>query len=222
MQQKRLVGKVNDDERERHWDELAAQLRTNRREHGIAPADAQWVRIPFRTWLTCLDRYSTSLDPTHGEALAVGMRESLAMRDALIVSLVAQRGLCDEEMMIGFASRPHDPDNVRRMYRLLEQAFEDEDAVLDLRRCRTGIAMIRTIADQAPNRFRAQPLAFIGYIRWWMGSENGLPAALEALSVDHSCTLASIVRTAYEHDIHPANARRRAAAQPGGHRATGS
>ena len=189
------------------WAATRRQLKDMRMERGIAAADALWVERPFHAWLRNLDCGDHDLSHAEMSALAVGMAESLAIRDALIVSLVTQRGVCDEKRMISFAARPHDPRNVSGMYRMLQRAFDDADAALDHDRCRTGLAMMKVIYSSVPVFLQTQPLALMGYIHWWMGDDEGLPYALDALQRDVKCTLASIVRSAYEHDIRPANAR---------------
>jgi hypothetical protein len=188
---------------------LARCFRKQRREHGIAQADAAWVEQPFAVWMRRLDGDGSCPSTQDLEALAVGMAEALAIRDALIVSLVAGRGQCDKRRMVAFASRPHDPRNARSMYRLLRSAFEDEHAALDRRRCHAGVAMMRDMADAVAGRFKVQPLAVAGYILWWMGEGKALEYALRALGLDQGCTLAAIVCSALEQGVGPANSGKR-------------
>ncbi|MDN6485079.1 MAG: DUF4192 domain-containing protein, partial [Bifidobacterium mongoliense] len=150
----------------RHWEDLESRLRRDRERIGIALADERWVREAFRAWTHHLRCDGGTLSHDHEDALAVGMGVSLAIRDALIVSLVSGPEGCDERRMVAFASRPHDPPNVRVMYRILRRAFDDEDAVLDVDRCRRGLVMIDGIMSRVPGRLRAQPMALSGYIHW--------------------------------------------------------
>jgi hypothetical protein len=192
--------------------ETQAQLfREQRRYKGVAQADADWIARPFASWMRGLEtaavasQHETVLEREDMAMLAVGMAETLSIRDALIVSLVAGAGQCSERRMVAFAAHPHDPRNARAMYRLLRGAFEDEQAPLDRRRCRAGVGMMLDVAQFTSGRFGVQPLAVAGYILWWLGDSSALRYALEALDRDDRCTLAAIICSALEHGIGPVN-----------------
>lgn len=211
----RIAKKGGNGMESRHWEDLESRLRRDRERIGIALADERWVREAFRAWTHHLRCDGGTLSHDHEDALAVGMGVSLAIRDALIVSLVSGPEGCDERRMVAFASRPHDPPNVRVMYRILRRAFDDEDAVLDVDRCRRGLVMIDGIMSRVPGRLRAQPMALSGYIHWWMGEKRGLGLARAALAIDGTCSLAAIVTSAYDRDIFPANAVARSTGRTG-------
>ncbi|WP_221343557.1 hypothetical protein [Bifidobacterium sp. SO1] len=136
-------------------------------------------------------------------AFAVGMSESLPIRDAAIVSLVIGRP-CDERMMIEIASQPHS-DRVRcGMSDMMTNAFHDARARPDTERCRRGTAMLKRMGDAVPERWRVQPLAALAYVLWWMGDDLAVIRALECLALDEDCTLAGIVVSLIERGIRPA------------------
>jgi hypothetical protein len=193
----------------RELEEAVERFRTSRRDLGVAQADGQWVRRPFTIWMDNLDNGIGLLDGETLLAFAVGMSETLSIRDAVIVSLVVGKEQCGLQRMVSFACKPHDPRNVRSMYRLLQQAFNDEHVHIDHNRCSTGLSMMSSVADAIPGRFRVQPLAIMGYVCWWLGKEQALQYALQALALDEDCTLAAIVCSALKQGIRPANQRLR-------------
>ena len=191
---------------------LAHRLTLARRRDGIARADADWVDRPFDDWLAGLQGESRLSRLSIAE-LGVGMTLSLAMRDAIIISMVADRRpktaeVVDKRLLIGFASRPHDPRNAACMGQLLARAFEDKTARIDAARCRHGIDMLSGMVHNLPDEYVVQPLAVIAYITWWMGEEGADEVALRALRLDSDCTLAAIVCSALRHGIWPAWLRR--------------
>ena len=201
---------------------LAQKLTGARRRDGIAKADADWFDRPLDEWLSGLQGGS-GLSRSSIVELGVGMTHSLAMRDAIIISMVAtgrsqtsgggdgDKGGVNKRLLIGFASRPHDPGNAARMGQLLARAFEDEAARIDAARCRNGIEMLSTMVRTLPDEYVVQPLAVIAYITWWMGEGSAGDVALRALSLDSGCTLAAIVCSALRHGVWPAWLRREAA-----------
>lgn len=73
------------------FDELetrSQEFRNDRRLRGAQQANADWVAEPLDEWLSCLDAGNTDLGRETMAAFAVGMRETLSIRDALILSLV--------------------------------------------------------------------------------------------------------------------------------------
>lgn len=167
-----------------------------RRQVGIVTADAEWVDTPFDDWLAALcgqDEMSVS----SMARLAVGMSLSLPIRDALIISLVARQDISDapvsKQLMVTFASRPHEPRNVASMSDMLSRAFEHRHVDLDVRRCRRGIDILTRMVRVLPEEYTVQPLAVLAYVTWWMNDERACAYALSALRLDENCTLAGIV-----------------------------
>ncbi len=218
---------------------LGTQLREDRRERGPHVADAAWVDEPFDDWLAMLHE-GKPLARTSMLALAVGMDQTLAVRDALIVSIVGgadgarkavlmdfasrphapevcarmgrlltaaftdEHGGLDEArcraavgalkaVLMDFASRPHAPEVCARMGRLLTAAFTDEHGGLDEARCRAAVGALREMAGIVPERYRVQPLTIMAYVLWWLGKDEAVEYALEALAIDERCSLAAIV-----------------------------
>ncbi|MBW3078822.1 DUF4192 domain-containing protein [Bifidobacterium simiiventris] len=188
---------------------LTCRFRDMRRTVGPREGNREWVRDPFAQWIRTLesarsfDAAATMLDREGMAAFAVGMTESLPIRDAAIVSLVIGRP-CDERMMIEIASQPHS-DRVRcGMSDMMTNAFHDARARPDTERCRRGTAMLKRMGDAVPERWRVQPLAALAYVLWWMGDDLAVIRALECLALDEDCTLAGIVVSLIERGIRPA------------------
>ena len=74
-------------------------------ERGPHVADAAWVDEPFDDWLAMLHE-GKPLARTSMLALAVGMDQTLAVRDALIVSIVGGADGARKAVLMDFASRP--------------------------------------------------------------------------------------------------------------------
>lgn len=187
---------------------LAARLRERRLREGMGRADAQWVDGAFAQWRSGLEggRFP---DGDSMAALAVAMTQSLAVRDALLMSLVASDEARESATMRRFVIHPHDADSTRLMCRLLGRAFEDVQAHPDRAVCQAGLSMLWAMVDAVPDRFAVQPLAMVAYVLWWSHDDRAGNHAVRALSLDPGCTLAGIVMRALEHGIHPAWCRER-------------
>lgn len=192
---------------------LEDEFRDLRRSSGPEAGNLNWVSAPFSRWMTILDSW-TILGEDDGQraallsrddmaALAIGMNESLPIRDAMIVSLVTGKR-CDEATMVAIAARPH-TDRVRKtMSRLLDEAFHEADTVPDFERCGRGMAMLADIGKSVPERWRVQPLAALAYVSWWIDDDRAALRAIECLSINAECRLALIVLSMIEHGVHPA------------------
>ena len=127
------------------FDELktrSQEFRNDRRLRGAQQANADWVAEPLDEWLSCLDAGNTDLGRETMAAFAVGMRETLSIRDALILSLVIDESRCPKSWLMEFAARPHLARTRTRMGELLTCAFEDEGMMPDKERCHAGIGML--------------------------------------------------------------------------------
>lgn len=186
----------------RIMDELSMRLREDRRERGPRTADAAWVDHPLDDWLEVL-RDGKQLPEASMMALAVGMDQTLAIRDALIVSIVTGAAGLDKEVLMGFASRPHAPEVCDWMGRMLTEAFTDEHGGVDGARCRAAVAALERMVAAVPERYRVQPLTIIAYVLWWLGDRRAPSYALQALAIDAGCSLAAIVLGALRRGAYP-------------------
>lgn len=144
------------------------------------------------------------LRPASVDALAVGMSEAHAVRDALIVSLVAGPRALDKRVLMDFVTRPRTPHTCGMMGRMLSKAFRSPSAKVDPVICGRGVAMLLQIVQAVPDRFRIQPLTAVAYVLWWSGDGVAEAYARRALLIGEHCSLASIVLRAMRHGIYPA------------------
>lgn len=189
------------------FDDLAERtrmFREDRRSRGAKHADADWVEGPLDEWLARLDDGAAMLDRDAMAALAVGMNETLSIRDMLILSLIMDERHCPKSQLMDFAVRPHIARTRHRMCELLTGAFEDEGLAPDEDRCRTGIAMLLDMADASPVPYCVQPLAVIAYTLWWLGDPYAMMFALRCLLLDEDCSLAAMVFSAADRGVAPA------------------
>ena len=182
---------------------LSDQLRADRRERGPRVADAAWVDGPFDDWLATL-RGEGAMSRASTLALAVGMDQTLAIRDALVVSIVGGEEGLDKRILMDFATRPHAPEVCARMGRMLTEAFTDEHGGLDEERCIASLEALKAMIAVVPERYQVQPLTIIAYVLWWQGDDEAVPLALQALAIDERCSLAAIVLGAVRRGIFPA------------------
>lgn len=184
---------------------LSRKLQRHKMEQGVNRANRDWIEASFAEWNSNLDECVSCMTADHVAFLSVAMADMLAVRDALIVSLVVGgQTTVGTSAMLDMASNPHDPANVARMYRLLNRAFNDERCFPDRRRCVCGIDMLEAMASQVAGRFEVPPLTVAAYASWWLGSEKALGYAQRALDLDRGCTLARIICSAIAQDLGPA------------------
>lgn len=183
---------------------LTEQYRENRRKRGVSEADADWVRGPFSAWADSLKHDEFQLEPSAVAALAIGMRETLSIRDAIVLSLVAAPSCTGITTMIDIASHPHTARVRRRVERELHEAYHDPRRQPDVQRCRRGVDVLSNIAGMVPEQFRVQPLAVIAYVLWWIGDGRASSFAMHSLMIDAGCSLSSIVCSALGRGAGPA------------------
>ena len=185
-------------------EELTRRFRSQRRRNGHRKATAEWLADPMDDWLSNLDNGRTELKCDDMASIAVGMHETLSIRDALILSLITSEEACPKTQLMEFAARPQLARSKRRMCELLSAAFEDEGLVPDVERCRTGVIMMLDIARMVPSPLAVQPLAVVAYALWWLGDERALLFAVQCLAFDEDCSLAAIVFSAINRGLGPA------------------
>ena len=119
---------------ERELDATDRILREHCREQGMYDAIRMYLREPLDHWMETL-RCGGDLGRTDMAALAVGMSRTLAIRDALLISIIIDEERCPREFLLDFASRPMLPRNARRLEELLSASFHDAATHPDMARC---------------------------------------------------------------------------------------
>ena len=166
---------------ERELDATDRILREHCREQGMYDAIRMYLREPLDHWM-----------------------ETLAIRDALLISIIIDEERCPREFLLDFASRPMLPRNARRLEELLSASFHDAATHPDMARCGRGIGMLLDIIAMVPESYHVQPLAVISYVLWWLGDDRAMPCAMRALAIDEGCSLAAIVCSAVHRHVGPA------------------
>ncbi len=189
--------------------EVAAQrFRQLAKEEGIETAAGLWICRPLKQWIKNLNKTqslqnaSPHLDRNSLLYLAVGMNNSLHIRDCLLVSAVSD---CDFDSLMKIASRPHFEETVKLVEGCLRKAFHDSSAHPDKRKCERASEMFKQIIRSIPEQYSAQPYAVLSYLMWWIGEpEQKNRYWKQALARDRNCTLALIVAEAIANKIEPA------------------
>ena len=185
---------------------MVENYREGRRRWGVEEADRRWLRQPLTDWTSGLkvQQAQPHLDSSSTDRLAVAINETLAIRDGLILSILAPEPGLDSGRLLDLCVRPNKPSNVTMLYSILDAVFKDPSTQPGHTRCRAGLAILRAMADQVPPGFRAQPLAVAAYVDWWSGGSRASGLADEALADDRSCSLAAIVLALVGRGIVPA------------------
>lgn len=184
-------------------DDLVARLREDRRAHGPEEGVADWMDGPLDEWLDHIDHGYVDLDEETMAAIAVGMHEVLSMRDAIILSMIADRDVCDRDALMAILTRPRTAPVSDKVRELLTEAFENRRGP-DLTRCQAGVTMLTGMTRLMPFAMCAQQFASIAYILWWLGDCRAAAYALRSLAADERCTLAAIILSAAQRGLGPA------------------
>ena len=139
---------------ERELDATGRILREHCREQGMCDAIRMYLREPLDHWMETL-RCGGDLGRADMAALAVGMSRTLAIRDALLISIIIDEERCPREFLLDFASRPMLPRNARRLEELLSASFHDAVTHPDMARCGRGIGMLLDIIAMVPESYHA-------------------------------------------------------------------
>ncbi|BDR54791.1 hypothetical protein KIMH_09020 [Bombiscardovia apis] len=185
---------------------LLDTYRMNRREHGVCEADREWMREPIKLWCHEITggQESIAADSSPLMAIAVGMSETLPIRDAIIISMLCPRSMLSYKDLLRLCAEPYAQGNVQILCQSIDCAFTDPSMHPDVERCRNGLDLLDVMVTAMPDAYHEQPLAIMGYISWWLNREEGLDYAYQALQLNPQCTLASIITTAYQHGVKPA------------------
>ena len=181
---------------------MCEDFRALRRDRGPESADVAWAGGAMAEWLGILRSAGGALTSRGAAVLTVGMRETLAIRDALIISILCER--VRREELLELIAQPHLPDNARKIGDILNHAFRDPRCQPSRERCVAGMRALRGIIAAAPLEYQVQPMAVVAYIRWWIGDGDASQIAMRCLDIDASCTLAAIVLAAIAHGVAPA------------------
>ena len=176
---------------------------------GTASAAARWIADllpPWRTWLREPEMKPQDLDDEVQLMLVTGFNISLAVRDAIIMTVVADESQWDEGVISRFAAHPHDKDVAQSMSAMLTAAFEEPES--DERRCVRVVELLHTMSGRLPAECTRQLRAVRAYLKWWRGDESALHDALGVLEEDERVTLAAIVAAAVTRHVYPAHAGR--------------
>ncbi|MCT6901268.1 MAG: hypothetical protein M3Z40_09510 [Bifidobacterium sp.] len=185
---------------------LVENYREGRRRWGVEDADRRWLQQPLTDWTAGLKEQQPHppLDSDTADRLAVAIKETLAIRDGLILSILSPEPGLDRDRLLDLCVRPNDPSNVTALCSILDAVFKDPATRPDQPRCQAGLAMLVSMADKVPPGFRSQPLAVAAYVDWWSGGSRASGFAEEALCDDRSCSLAAIVLALIGRGIDPA------------------
>ena len=185
---------------------LVENYREGRRRWGVEDADRRWLQQPLTDWTAGLKEQQPHppLDSDTADRLAVAIKETLAIRDGLILSILAPEPGLHRDRLLDLCVRPNDPSNVTALCSILDAVFKDPATRPDQPRCQAGLAMLVSMADKVPPGFRSQPLAVAAYVDWWSGGSRASGFAEEALCDDRSCSLAAIVLALIGRGIDPA------------------
>ena len=176
---------------------------------GTASAAARWIADllpPWLTWLREPEMKPQDLDDEVQLMLVTGFNISLAVRDAIIMTVVADESQWDEGVISRFAAHPHDKDVAQSMSAMLTAAFEEPES--DERRCVRVVELLHTMSGRLPAECTRQLRAVRAYLKWWRGDESALHDALGVLEEDERVTLAAIVAAAVTRHVYPAHAGR--------------
>ena len=143
----------------------------------------------FDEWLDGLDTPQATLTKHSMEILAKSMRKSMALRDAILLSVIcAGNPEYDKGKLRDYAAAPRIPNHQlsewcerMRKWSLAHAGYEtDKDKVVNASR------MLVDIVDTVDTdlKLQVQPFAIISYILWWMGDGRAMLTAMRALAID--------------------------------------
>lgn len=129
----------------------------------------------FDEWLDGLDTPQATLTKHNMEILAKSMRKSMALRDAMLLSVIcAGNPEYDEGKLRDYAAAPRIPNHQLSEWceRMMKWSFAHAGHETDKDKVLNAIRMLVDIVDTVEDtdlKLQAQPLAIISYILWWMG-----------------------------------------------------
>lgn len=182
--------------------ERRRRFHERRSEEGIVATDTAWFRTAVGEWAAALESGRPKLSDDVVLDIGAGARETLSIRDALLVSVLAPVGASD---MLRVAGDPHDAASVDIVFESLNGVFRRRSNRPDVSRCLTGLRLYERLAAALPGRDRANAYASTAYVCWWLGlTDEASELSLRARRNDPSCSLAGIIRMAVDFGVVPA------------------
>lgn len=160
----------------------------------------------FDEWLDGLDTPQATLTKHSMEILAKSMRKSMALRDAMLLSVIcAGNPEYAADKLRDYAAAPRIPNQQLSEWceRMMKWSFAHAGYETDKDKVVNASRMLVDIVGTVDLKLQAQPLAIISYILWWMGDGRAMLTAMRALAVDEECSLAAIVAAAIHGDRWP-------------------
>ncbi len=178
----------------------------DRKERGIKISDEQWFTVPLTHWVKTINNSSVEITPRDLLCLMVGISDNLALRDALVISILS---VCTVNQLVGLTTHPHRETSVELICNALEPAFRDKNVdprTTESARAAVLITVLTWVClPKTDLIYTIQPLAMLAYIAWWQGkAERSVDLGECALRIDPQCCLAKITVAASQIGIKPA------------------
>ena len=163
------------------------QYRKERRDNGVASTDRKWATPLLSSWINSM--HQGQLASIEEQTLCAAlMRENLAMRDAIILSIVTDTNM---STLLDWVADNHSKKTKNGMYKALTEAFNHGSEHYE--RKQTAIRLLDQLADNIPE-LAAQPNAIAAYTALIIGdAESADMHARRALTQDADCSLACMV-----------------------------
>lgn len=167
------------------------------------------IAAAFDEWLNGLDNPQATLTKHSMEILAKTMKGNMALRDAIILSVIGDGNPeYDADKLREYASSPTRPNRQLAEWceQMMKWSFANAGSEIDKGKVAKAVEMlsdvIGTVEDTDPI-LQAQPFAIIGYMLWWIGDRHAMAPTMRALVIDGNCSLAAIVASAIHRDCWP-------------------
>ena len=150
---------------EAEMERLEDQLVEDCKSLGMAESIRDFLQEPFSEWMDELADESSGGDDSSPEcrlsrngagALAIAMQQTMAVRDALLVSIIVDERRSSRDFLMGFMANPTLPGNTRHLEESLNGSFRDASRKPDTKRCDNGVNMMFDIIGMVPERYHVQ------------------------------------------------------------------
>ncbi|NEG70137.1 hypothetical protein [Bifidobacterium choloepi] len=204
-------------------DRIAAEFRQIRLERGYAQAVRSVFAEPLDHWLAAIGDNTdggpaaTTMTTATMRRLATAMKLALPIRDAIVVSMVADPAMWNRDLLLDVAAHPRGCAQVNTMRELLADAFAATDVAGRMPRCDRGVRLLDRIADTVMRPYVDEPYAVAAYVAWWRGEAEAWRYVWRSLVANRGNTLAPIVMQALICGVYPKNAEHADHGDPGAH-----